>query len=1637
MGCGTRVLPAADATWVGGTGTQAWATDANWNPAAAPGAITGTTNADTATFNSNVAGTAITIDPNRNIKNLAFGAAAAGAISIGSDGVSLGNALLLSSGGALTTALNSTAIVTVNAPLIVQPTSPTGNGSYTFTNNSASADNDANAYKIFLNGNISGAATTGTITLNFGGSAGNRSGDSSGNEVNGVISNGLAGSVAVNVSTLSNQRGVWKFTNANNSYTGSTTLATGTLIFTSIANAGVNSAIGAGSTIVIGSGAHFKYAGATASTDRAISGSGTFYNQTGGTTLTLTGSVGTGLAFRGGGNFVITSAITGAGGFSRTDSGTVTFGNDGNSFSGDLSVSDGAFRGATLFNTGVNSAFGKGAQIGLGQASGTIGRLEYTGVSTTSNRLILLTNGTSGTAAVTGRGVIDVTTAGETLTLTGGIRVTDASSTNIGEITLRGAGNGDMQGQIGGIKTNTAAVTAIKVVKEGLGTWTLSAANTYTRETTVSAGVLNIRNSAALGTVLSNEAVPTAAGAGTTVASGATLQLQGGISVGAEVLSLNGTGAAGQTGALVNVSGTNSYAGTITLAGNTTISSDSGRLNLTSATALNGSAASRTLTLAGAGEGSISAGLGANISTLTKAGAGLWTVGGTLAHTGATTVSAGTLNVTGSITGTALTTVSSGGTLAGTASLAGGLTVANGGALSMGNAEVAGSTGTLTVAGTLLLNNISTLRFDLGTSSDLIQANGPLTLDGVVVVTPGAGFTTGTYKLIDYTGTLTDNGLTAQMLAGYDLSVAVDTANTDVNLVVSAITALFWDGGDTVADGVVDGGSGIWTNANTNWTSANGSANSSWGASAEKIAIFDGATGGTVQVQDTVAVNGLQFGKNYTLAAGGGSIQLTNTAAEVRVVSGVAATIAAPVTGTGGINKTGEGTLVFTAAAGANVYSGATLVSAGTLKIGATNTLPTGTVLTVGSSGAPGSAGSVAALDMTEASQQVAGFNVSSHDPITTQNSVITIGAGQTLSVTGTAGMKIGVANSLKKRTQAVFTGGGALVVNNTAANFEAGLGTTGTNVPGVTTGTAPDDGVNKNDIVASLAGLGSFTTNVNEFRVAYGLNANTVLTLSNTANDITANTVNLGNSAGLNGGNGSMILGAGTNVITANTLNIGVSKGGFSVAFASTAPGSAGTVVMGGKTPGTGIDITLGATLGTSTGATPGGTLDLTGHIATITADDVVLGNRNVNNNGGATGILIFDGGTFTARTVDLGRISGNGGTAATTVATRGRGDLTISGGTFTVNAGGSFTLATYSNTNGFGSTTGTLTISGGTLISNVDILEGGGAQATTTNTISTINLSGGILDMTGHNIGDATNTINNLNLTAGTLKDVGQINGGGDITKTGTGTLVIQGDSGYTGATAVSAGTLLVSGTPGAATGSTTGTGNVSVASTATLGGNGRIAGSVTLASGTTLAPGGNATTIASAAPAPGLGTDTGTLRILGDLSVASSATLAFNLKTAGNHGLAATFDPVTNRLTSVSGTSTDGGNDRLVIDGAFSLDAASAIAVTAGTGFAPGYQDTFDLLDWTGAALPLSYYDDGDGIRTGGTTDNASWSLDLPDLTGYNTGWFWDVSQFGTTGVIAIVPEPSHSLLALVGIASLMLRRRRRHQELTASE
>ena len=101
------------------------------------------------------------------------------------------------------------------------------------------------------------------------------------------------------------------------------------------------------------------------------------------------------------------------------------------------------------------------------------------------------------------------------------------------------------------------------LTKQGTGTLILSAANTYTGTTTVSAGVLRITNAQALGSGDGTAAT------GTIVQSGARLELAGGITVSNEALTIAGAGG-NYVGALQSASGSNTWAGPITLAANDT-----------------------------------------------------------------------------------------------------------------------------------------------------------------------------------------------------------------------------------------------------------------------------------------------------------------------------------------------------------------------------------------------------------------------------------------------------------------------------------------------------------------------------------------------------------------------------------------------------------------------------------------------------------------------------------------------------------------------------------------------------------------------------------------------------------------------------------------------------------------------------------------------------------------------------------------------------------------------------------------------------------------------------------------------------------------------------------------------------------
>jgi autotransporter-associated beta strand protein len=149
------------------------------------------------------------------------------------------------------------------------------------------------------------------------------------------------------------------------------------------------------------------------------------------------------------------------------------------------------------------------------------------------------------------------------------------------------------------------------LAKSGNGPLKLSGSNTYSGATTVNAGVIIVNNASALGTTA----------AGTTVAAGAALDLNGVNYSAAEALSLNGTGPGG-TGALQNTSSTAAlFGGQLSLGSAAAIIGESGSIALTHTGAVSGG---YPLTLSGSQGGSVSGGF--NSAYLTKAGAGSWSL---------------------------------------------------------------------------------------------------------------------------------------------------------------------------------------------------------------------------------------------------------------------------------------------------------------------------------------------------------------------------------------------------------------------------------------------------------------------------------------------------------------------------------------------------------------------------------------------------------------------------------------------------------------------------------------------------------------------------------------------------------------------------------------------------------------------------------------------------------------------------------------------------------------------------------------------------------------------------------------------------------------------------------------------------
>ena len=272
--------------------------------------------------------------------------------------------------------------------------------------------------------------------------------------------------------------------------------------------------------------------------------------------------------------------------------------------------------------------------------------------------ILTAANSHTGTNAITGgtltlSGLGNLGNPANNLTLGGGGLDLGGSSQTVGEVSItaaRASGqtitNGNLTGtsydasNTGGnaiISANLLANGSAGFTKSGAGgTVTLSGNNTYTGATAINGGVINIQNANALGTTAG----------GTTVENGATLQLQGGLTIAAEPL-IVGSGSS-TTPVLQNVSGDNTWTGTIDTFGALTyarISSDTNLLTLPNT--ITGNDAATLVILQGAGNilvsGKITGPSGLLLSAL---GAGIRTVSNPANDfSGVVTLNGGTLRL--------------------------------------------------------------------------------------------------------------------------------------------------------------------------------------------------------------------------------------------------------------------------------------------------------------------------------------------------------------------------------------------------------------------------------------------------------------------------------------------------------------------------------------------------------------------------------------------------------------------------------------------------------------------------------------------------------------------------------------------------------------------------------------------------------------------------------------------------------------------------------------------------------------------------------------------------------------------------------------------------------------------------------
>ena len=730
-----------------------------------------------------------------------------------------------------------------------------------------------------------------------------------------AMGSGSAGTTVANGATLQIDGGYLITKNGNLTLTGTGVGGNGALIGSGGNNTWNGNITLNGNTTISTSGAgYFDLGTTTTRYNRALDPGGTPTDPStlalGANTLTVTGTTTAGDSRA----VYLNGRITGSGGVvvNMTNPGDIVrYTANLNTYTGTTSIKNGTLSLFTLYNTFPNDPahpnyFGINGPVEIGDGTGAANTARLSiGSGTTYDELMnftttvklyqdgqwnLLANQSIAGLTFDG-GAIDLSTSGG-LYLNGNVSVLGNSGNTA---TISGTGTSTLSLAIhngtaatrefdvahGAGNTSDLTISSIinngSIVKKGVGIMTITSDNSsagYAGTTSVENGILNIQHGGALGQADGTDAK------GTSVSAGATLQLQGTITVNAEKLNLSGTGYGGN-GALQNLSGNNTYNGPIQLITDSRMQSDSGLLTISSAIT---STSNSTLDVRGSSNTKISGDIGTGSGGITKNGSGTLILSGSNTYTGATAVSAGVLSVQ--------STAALGSTGTGT-------TVASGAALHLDNTAIGGGGAVLsTLAEPLTINGTG-----VSGQGALRSVSGPNVFAGQVTV--------GTASLI-----------TAN--AGHSLTLSGGITSSNQTLTIGTAA----ENGNILISGAMSNGTGSLIK--------NGSGNLMFGGPTTGLTGTVGRvdlSAGSLTVGNgthTNTLNATEFdsaGSTTLTIASGGMINVTQSA-------GLISTIAGPMAGSGEFKFTGADSTSILSLANSFTASNLTLtLNGGTLSL--------------------------------------------------------------------------------------------------------------------------------------------------------------------------------------------------------------------------------------------------------------------------------------------------------------------------------------------------------------------------------------------------------------------------------------------------------------------------------------------------------------------------------------------------------------------------------------------------------------------------------------------------------------------------------------------------------------------------------